>query len=1838
LKAGSRYAIVVVAKDSRGSAQFENQGRSEIIIVDIASPEDDEEEDDLIVIGPPVDEGIFQLLPLSHMNGRLLYRFHEDAIGGILTGEPILMPFNSDNLLQLQAGNSLQNIGYEIGIGDPGAGIVPVDPGIGLGWTPPPPQYILPAGYNTSGGKPLKQAGIRFTARFAVGTKPKIEHPEDLEYVGMGSGLTVTGPMLAEPLTFNQDTKVIAATTTDDNGNYSVSFPADQTFGVLAIGPVTVDYGMGDLPMSKKGYGLYRVITMEVEEKWYCHPDIVIFLQPGQSLEVPTQVVKVQSYNLEVNVVSSEGFEQTVGDGDGIPNAVVMLGRKKHFHDTVPESFPKDEVKIEEYGHLGFGAPHQNTMVADSGRTNSSGFWTFRRLVKHSGIGGCSAPLGEGVMPGWPSDGYYLEAFSHPTEGDHNYSKSWDSQLAPCPARLAFSNIGCMDNECAPRSADYSPPTIKKELKLTPKWPKIYVLSRADYDGDRQPLPNTNLKVFAFEGNNYLGVEDYKTDAYGLFMKQFTSADIPGFLRRLTASQSPNNKSTITSSYVMTFSKPGFRNKPCGRCGSLGLFGGEFKPQFLKWGEVWDVDVELEPGSFVRGKVEDEHGQPIYGDVKIGYGPKVPLEMEFQSANQDEGPPFQISPVWMQQFGYQQHQGQVQMQQEAAQIQPVGNYTGSTDILQGGLPVTYQHGSLLKPNFKKVSVFRQAAEHGQQIPVFILPDASNYFPDTVYVDIPSGHEWPGFDLGTFVISEKLRRPRIFVYWGEIPIIDPNTLQVVGFEKSPLEGAEVLLSNLEAKTTNAQGITDIGKFGSPSNEFRLRVSKEGFIPYDQYVTIPATKINKPYLVEVELKPGKELTGTITRADGGEPIDGARVYTEVGHNDYGPVLIETFSDSTGQYQLSGLPDFVTIKVAKTDDPSVTYIGQSKQFTPQTSTLDFQLEEAPFLLTHIWNIPVDLESVSSSGNEWIISGAFVNLPPNERFKPENDNQRLPFKDVIVQASGPPDQSGKISVEPVSSSIGTTTTKFRSVLNESHVIEMKGSKSSGGMTYEDTYYGDMEYGSAEYGSLQESFIYNPNFPAISITKIQIVKSTDGNGHVRTRAYSLLEWFKFTYQYDGQFYLGETPENDVISAYKGTADVTMPGMYYLMTDNLWLTQITASTKPDFHVHNFPAVIDRYESYARQDSMVISTKLIVKLKKMNNPDELIVSTGDIIVLPEKIIVNEGKDASLEFYLETWRVKTGPWIFDENLGGIKTTGVISTNLLEFPAPEILIKPEDLKLPHAKDIDLKEITLAGVLNLAVDDDAKLIFDYIESPKHDPGVGHWRVQLTHKQSGQTVAAIKDLPKSVGWPDQTEVGIDFVENFSDGEIDAHVAYNQVVDHFNVLTHTVHNIYLYEDGVALFGNTDLGVPNLPQGYSARFIYSKEQNELKVRVLGLTTFLETKGKVWFQGDQQSARIFMGWDHFEVTGGLTIYDDQSPNDIKLRAKLIKKKAPTYSDYIGIKIIDVDAGGQLEGDIKQTIVLGGGQNGVKRVLQGEQVVVGNDWDLLSYQGKMEGFGGGFQSGGDVMWFEVTGAVVNDASKDETIQLTNIETPFGDIAIHLDFNEMAFVGALNVYNIPMGTVYIYQGAIEMRVGGLGFYLAGHLSATYPVIGLLNTNFIVGYYPVLGSQAKAILTKEMYIQKLPVFLEQSGIQGLYMSANKPFINTSWGPIIYPLGYIEIYANAGIDARFWFNFGDDYGGASLGGLAYAEFGIGGFVFPCEACAGILAELGFDVEFKWAPETDFSISACGAIGLYAFVCDLGYEEAARLDLAWSSSGGFDVGVTLGSTCSGNALKEDKGCK
>ncbi len=197
------------------------------------------------------------------------------------------------------------------------------------------------------------------------------------------------------------------------------------------------------------------------------------------------------------------------------------------------------------------------------------------------------------------------------------------------------------------------------------------------------------------------------------------------------------------------------------------------------------------------------------------------------------------------------------------------------------------------------AVFQAKAPTGNQIRVIIQPLPSQYFADTFYVNIPEMSGNQAFDLGKFIVKQRLHRPRF-----EVVTLESTTVNGVTVTRQvAVPGATVTVGNEAPRNTNAYGFAAF-VFASPEEEeFHVTVGKIDFIPYDQYLVIPVIK--DPFHIKLILEKAQTISGKVTDAATGLAITGARVYAHVGTNEFGDITVEAFTNAAGEYTLGGLP---------------------------------------------------------------------------------------------------------------------------------------------------------------------------------------------------------------------------------------------------------------------------------------------------------------------------------------------------------------------------------------------------------------------------------------------------------------------------------------------------------------------------------------------------------------------------------------------------------------------------------------------------------------------------------------------------------------------------------------------------------------------------------------------------------------------------------------------------------------------------------------------------------------------------------------------------------------------
>ncbi|MEJ7674271.1 MAG: carboxypeptidase-like regulatory domain-containing protein [Chitinophagaceae bacterium] len=234
-------------------------------------------------------------------------------------------------------------------------------------------------------------------------------------------------------------------------------------------------------------------------------------------------------------------------------------------------------------------------------------------------------------------------------------------------------------------------------------------------------------------------------------------------------------------------------------------------------------------------------------------------------------------------------------------------------------------------------------------------------------------------------------------------------KIIDENKKPVYDAWVSMNNSTTKySTGKDGTTSNIEIASPANQFKVKVNADGFVSYNDYVIVPIVEVPKP--ITLTLIKGKVVSGYVKDTETKQPINKARVYTISGYNDDGAIEVETFTDEKGFYELRGISTpgkflnpggfkisngTVTVYAVKSGEPA--YIQQIQTAKGDNVTnINFELQRIS-CNSEIWGIPVEITSAERKGSRFLISGAFVKLPPNTTFKTWG-NEKLPFKNVIV------------------------------------------------------------------------------------------------------------------------------------------------------------------------------------------------------------------------------------------------------------------------------------------------------------------------------------------------------------------------------------------------------------------------------------------------------------------------------------------------------------------------------------------------------------------------------------------------------------------------------------------------------------------------------------------------------------------------------------------------------------------------------------------------------------------------------------------------------------------------
>lgn len=1063
---------------------------------------------------------------------------------------------------------------------------------------------------------------------------------------------------------------------------------------------------------------------------------------------------------------------------------------------------------------------------------------------------------------------------------------------------------------------------------------------------------------------------------------------------------------------------------------------------------------------------------------------------------------------------------------------------------------------VLLPNVSEA--FNAPSPSGLAVPILVEPLSDKYFPAT-YTRSISGVAQQ--DVGKLVVKEKLHRLKVVVH---------------NMSQEAVAGAQVTLGDVSG-TTQGNGEVQF-RFASKDNEFRLKVRPPGqLVPLD---TLIINEVSPDYTVlMVTLRSGAHLAGTVREKGTGTAVAGARVWVELGNDAYGPIVLETASGTDGHFTLNGVPlDAQQVHATKQED-GTGWVGDTKtislsyQAIPnpipgQGSLLFFnsvtmELQRIPDMdLSTLLGFPIEVEQFqANSDGTATISGAFVHLPANGNFAMADPATRLPFSQVKIKkgAAGP---QGIPRADPVGDFVPTNVPQLALKMYGNHDMTLQGTALFGGIT---------------------------------------VARNNGAGVIRGLVSTELSTFKFTYDFDGRFYLGQGPDDLSITVFSPGApmakrDYNLMDVGYGQAGNWYL----ATPQPKdiaFNLRGFDAHADRARSYVTTDTFSLRTLLRIHDIPQLSPSELTIDVGAVKVMNADIIGLQGGGAMLSFNIGQWQLKsTTPWFFNNDLGCITVPKAkLITGKADADVENLLLWPNNIDLDATQ---LGEVRLGGIVPLKASSNLPWEFGYSQAE------GAW---VLGKMSATPVLYFSGVPKLS--PDRVDLSV--FRLLSNGQMKAGVVESDhVLD--GIIDFHLNGIDPGTDNVQLLGIPYLHIPNFPANQSARFLVSKQGSQLAGSLAPIWPTIHTLGNVDFTFRSLQT---LSPGKFTANGIMQVRDEQQDKTIELVGLLTHTKSGTKIDVIKTN------GGEQPGALTQEVHLDKGQSMLVR--NGQQQVAGGQWQELWFDANMKGCKA-ISADQPPVHFVVSGAIKTDAGK---IQMDQIDTPFGGMTITYDFNKQLLLGSMTMNHFPTGALVINQATMGLIIGGGGLAMyCGDADASVTIlpepINHVQPGFVIGAHNGLPPEVITSVMSHARNKSLPPQLASNRVNGLFFTANKPILDLDLPGIDLGVVSADGYLKTGLDTRFWLDLEE---GFHVGGLAYFDFKYGVDATLCSLCLALLMEL--QVESAITASGEFNATGCGVASISGSLCGVDVGESVSVKAVISSTDGFSVGLGSGSSCS-----------
>ncbi|HLP49560.1 MAG TPA: carboxypeptidase-like regulatory domain-containing protein [Chitinophagales bacterium] len=965
------------------------------------------------------------------------------------------------------------------------------------------------------------------------------------------------------------------------------------------------------------------------------------------------------------------------------------------------------------------------------------------------------------------------------------------------------------------------------------------------------------------------------------------------------------------------------------------------------------------------------------------------------------------------------------------------------------------------------------------------------------------------------------------------------------------------------------------------------------------------------VSVQLERGGTFTGTVKL--GTTPVAGARVYVDPQFT--GGVPIETTTDASGSYMLSGVPlkkDVVIYAVKQNyigDKIILSYTsssGQKYKLSPvmNTYTKNFTIKECNLDIATILGFKVEATDMVLPLNGNIkLSGRFVNLPGNEVVS-GTDNSNLTFSNIELKAGSTNGASGKPKAVPVSLPIYTNNIGFPVKVYSTLSGNVIASGWSGVEIAEKT-----------------DIIPSGNMTQAPTTvTMGVIK-----GSLLVNATSFADGIKFN-----KSYIGARPKGATTSVFDA---LNSNGAKPVGTMGGFTVEDVSGSNLRFNLFNrYPnAEADKATSTLTSgDVLTLDTKLHTNLNNVT-PKDVALAVGKVVFKPKSYTVDINSTKAISIPLGNWSVSSSDWILSKAGGLVMKTGKLNT-AVSVPFKNMSLTYTDLMYGE---FEFNGMTLGGIVPLTIKSDATRTFGF------DKGTmgGTWTFIILPGQNSSYCSSFGNLPGMTG---SNQFYIQSIRSFSKTEQAKVELKNGAppIGIYGVSTFAPGSMDVGADNIAMIGSIDFGIPALAYNSNMKLMWKKTSSGTQLQMPEAPTFsLKSKG---IQFNHASSDAYTFSNNLFVLKGVMKDEKTSPNNYAFNVEL--RKTPG-----SIKIQTFDANNKF-------LYTSGGNRGLEKV-NGSMSVSGTNWSNFEFTGDMFGMDGGIKESNKKVSMTIKGDIV--ASPGNKMGVTGVETPMGNMNFVYDFQQQAFVGSSHIGS-DIGDQHA-EIDMELMIGSGKYYVAGSGEMTFPPdfwIKKASAAFFAGKVSTFPTTVSSMFANFTYDHSTPAFLTGAytgvaGAFGVKMPIPKvPQFSLNFKPFIS----MGIEHEISINAITSLNFSETptlalnaSACAYLKAYAGASVGVGCFHLEAAAKAGVqisgefnknAASIAGSAELKLSGSGELGVGCCDSDCDHPFYCPcitggIGVCFSGEIHGNYSTGGGLDIGsdgVGCSSGSCGNQMK------